>query len=387
MVRAPVVKPAHPGAPTVSDLAKYQAALDAAPNLSAASKDQYKQQLKRLTETVGHEVEWILANAKPAMRLLLDAERTDGKRMMDAPMTIKAMIDALVALLRHVPGLSERYPGARDAWDKLYSHASARANDRYENNEATERHRADFVPWPEILAKRDGLLARMHAVPGHMDSVVAALHTMIAPARSDYGDVRVYHPPLDPVPSKPSPNHVVWTTTGGQSINNNSIHTMHLVLDEFKTRLKKNSAHEADLPPDLVALLARSFAARPRRHLVVSPESGKPYANPGAYAKYVTRVFTALLGKHTTINSLRHSFSSQLDFNTLTPKQRREIADSLMHSPEMTHRYRYVNVSPSVPEVTCELVCKKKTTPAKKAATKAAAADLLARRMAEQSLI
>lgn len=131
----------------------------------------------------------------------------------------------------------------------------------------------------------------------------------------------------------------------------------------------KSVAHETDLPDDLVAVLVKSFEAHPRRFLILSPESGKPYIHASAYAQYVTRVFSSLLGKHTTVNSLRHSFSSQLDLNTLTPKQRKEIAEALMHSPEMTHRYRYVNVegastssststSTSIP-ARCQLVCTK----------------------------
>jgi hypothetical protein len=180
---------------------------------------------------------------------------------------------------------------------------------------------------------------------------------------------------------------------------------MHLVLDEFKTRKKKQGAHEVDLPADLVAVLAKSFEARPRKYLVLSPETGGPYVTASGYAQYVTRVFSAMLGSHTTINSLRHAFSSQLDLNTLTPKQRKEIADALMHSPEMTHRYRYANVEGSqtsadaVVGSKCELVCTKPKKPAaiavaagaKKSATKAeryrAATDLFDLRMRESGVI
>ena len=397
MPRPPVVIPAKPGAPPAADLAQYQAAFDDVPtsSISDASKAQYKNQLKRLTETIGHGVEWILSHGKAARRLLIDAKRTDGKRMLDEPMTLKAMIDALVALLRHVPGLGERYKGVREQWDELYRHTSDTSNERYENNQATEKSAANFVPWAEIVEKRDALIRRSPA--GSMDVVVAAMHTFIPPARADYNRVRVYRPPLDPPPPPLSeddenddekngksktkasarkpvvkgvevervPNYVVWTTTGGKQRN----HQMHLVLDEFKTRKKKKVAHEADLPADLVAVLAKSLEAEPRKWLVVSPENGEPYENADSYAKCVTRVFSRLLGRHTTVNSLRHAFSSQLDLNTLTPKQRREIADALMHSPEMTHRYRYANVegatssSTSVASATvgahCELVCTK----------------------------
>ena len=380
MTRPPVVIPVRPGAPPAADLGQYEAALDAAAKLSDASKTHYKMQLKRLTETTGHAVEWILANPKPAMRLLLDAKRTDGKRMLEVPMTIKAMIDSLVALLKHVPGLKERYPKAREAWDALYAHVCAQSDVRYENNEATEKGQENFVPWAEIVERRDELIGR--GDQPNMDAVVVAMHTMMPPARSDYGKLRVYRPPTDPVPAAESavlePNRIVWTAATRKAG-----HRMHLVLDEYKTRTKKKKAHEADLPDDLTALLVRSLQAQPRRYLVVRGD-GAPYESATAYAQLVTRVFSALTGKHTTINSLRHAYSSQLDFNVLTPKERREIADALMHSPEMTHRYRYINIEAAAPAVrvaaaapattaassgegkakttvgTCELVCRKK---------------------------
>jgi hypothetical protein len=354
--RPPVVIPARPGAPPAADLERYCGELDAVVDLSPASKSHYKLLLRRLTETTGRTVEWILANPKPAMRLLLEAKRTDGKRMMEVPMTIKAMIDALVALLKHAPGLKERYPDARGAWDALYKEVCARAEERYENNEASEKVQANFVPWPEILKRRDELIARASkAGPTSvlmMDAVVVAMHTMLPPARSDYGKLRVYRPPSDPVPSLESavePNRIVWTTS--RKAGGAPTHAMHMVLDEFKTRRKKKKAHEADLPAELVALLVRSLEAFPRRYLIHASDAADggtappgPYDNAGAYGQRLMRVFSALLGKHTTINSLRHAYSSNLDFNRLTPKERKEIAEAMMHSPEMTHRYRYVNV-------------------------------------------
>jgi hypothetical protein len=434
--RAPVVIAANAKEPA-SDLVEYQQKIDDIDpkKLSHASKTQYKAQLKRLTETVGKGVEWILGHGPEAKALLLAAKRTDGRAMLDAPMTLKAMIDPLVAMLKHVPGLKAKYPDVKSQWWELYKKAGDAANERYENNEATAKSVANFVPWTDILAKRDALIKRSHSAPAtSMDVVVAALHTFIPPARADYDRVRVYRPPRDPPPpplpasddddeepadgekaeeggdektgkkrtAKPPspppatatdpdpverfPNYVVWTKTG------RSDGTMHLVLDEFKTRKKQQAAHEADLPDELVAVLARSLEADPRKFLVVSPDNGEPFASANAYSKYVQRVFTRLIGRHTTVNSLRHAFSSQLDLNTLTPKQRKEIADALMHSPDMTHRYRWANVEgamsstpkavvasatstgsdeePKVTTVQCQLVCKKKVVSAAAAKTK-----------------
>ena len=94
--------------------------------------------------------------------------------------------------------------------------------------------------------------------------------------------------------------------------------------------------------------------------------SGEPFATNAAYAKYVARTLAiAFGGKPVTLNALRHSFSSSLDFNQLSPRDRKAIADALMHSPEMTHRYRYRFATPGAPpNAQCQLVCKKKSAPA-----------------------
>ena len=355
MVRPRLLVEPHPGAPPAADLERFCRALDAAPKLSDASKLQYKTMLRRLTDVLGHDVHWILANCSEAKALLLAVKRTDGKTMLEVPQTLKAMLMPVLAILRHVPDMATAFPGAHACWSDLNNDVvSPLADERYETNEPSERQVAAYVPWADILEKRDQLL---RSAPTSVAALLLSLYSMIPPARADYGRVRVYSPPSDPVPGVAIvPNHIVWTK---------SANTMHLVLDEFKTRSKKGGAHEADLPLELVAVIARSLLDTPRKWLVVPPLSlsGEPFATNAAYAKYVARTLAiAFGGKPVTLNALRHSFSSSLDFNQLSPRDRKAIADALMHSPEMTHRYRYRFATPGAPpNAQCQLVCKKKT--------------------------
>ena len=146
----------------------------------------------------------------------------------------------------------------------MYVHACDQADARYLNNEATEKGKANFVPWSEIVERRDEMIRRAPTGTGMMEVVIVAMHTMIPPARSDYGKLRVYRPPHDPEPRSDAavePNRIVWTTTNGA-------HNMHMVLNEYKTRNKKGVAYEADLPADLTTLLVRSLEAQPRKYLV-----------------------------------------------------------------------------------------------------------------------
>ena len=376
----PVIIPARPGAPPASDLAEYQAVLRAAPGLSAASKAQYCSQLSRLTSTVGRDVEWILGHPAEAQKLLLAAKRTDGLKMIEAPMTLKALIDSLVALLRHSAELRARFPDARASWDALYKTTTTSAGDRYETNTPTEKQKAAYVPWADVVAKSDAFLATSaRSSPGSMDRIITAAYTLIPPMRADLGRVRIYKVPGDPVPKDAAlvePNHIVWTPPSTQTATQTAkgskaskgTHGMRLVLRDFKTS-RQRGAHEADLPERLVDVIVRSLAAHPRQHLVVSPVTGKPYdgADANAYAKYVSRVFSTLLGRHVTINTLRHSFANSLDLNDVTPRELGHIADALMHSPAMTIRYRFKNVegaagssaSTSGASASCQLICKK----------------------------
>jgi hypothetical protein len=259
--------------------------------------------------------------------------------------------------------MADKWPDAYTCWSDFNSDVvNPLAEEKYETNEASERQIAAYVPWPDVVAKRDELL---RTAPTSAGALILSLHSMIPPARADYGSLRVYRPPGDPVPALGrSPNHVVWTGN-----------TMRIVLDEYKTRSKKGKAHESDLPPELVAVLTRSLRDRPRKWVVVSPQTGEPYDN-NAYAAYVARTLAvAFGGKPVTLNALRHSFSSSLDFNQLSPRDRKAIADAMMHSPEMTHRYRYrfATQPGGPPDAQCQLVCKKvAATP--KATAKVAAA-------------
>ena len=279
---APVVLPAHPGAPPASDLDKYQTQLRVAPGISAASNAQYCTQLARLTQTVGHGVEWMLGHPDEAEALLLSAKRTDGLEMIEAPMTLKALLDSLIALLKHSTELREKFPTARGDMNQLYERVTKAAGDRYENNQPTERQKAAYVTWADVVAKRDEFLATSaRSSPGSIDAVLIAVYTLLPPMRADLGRVRIYKVPGDPVPADASlvePNHLVWTLpspTPPSSEASGGTHSMRLVLSEYKTAAKKG-LHEADLPAPLVDVLVRSLSARPRQHLVVSAVTGRP---------------------------------------------------------------------------------------------------------------
>ena len=186
-----VVLPALPGAPPASDLDQYQTQLREAQGISAASKAQYCTQLARLTQTVGYGVEWMLGHPDESEALLLSAKRSDGLKMIEAPMTLKALLDSLVALLKHSPDLSAKFPTARDDWHELYTRVQKAAGDRYETNEPTEKQKSANVPWADVVTKRDAFLAKSaRDSPGSIDAVLIAAYTLIPPMRADLGNIR-----------------------------------------------------------------------------------------------------------------------------------------------------------------------------------------------------
>lgn len=307
-------------------------------DLSEVSKNNYKYRLDRLTTLTNKDVDWIINNCRKTLSILKDNNITE-------PQSVKAMINAILTLFKHTKGLRETKQKAYTCWIEHFKEINEKAQEKYEKIEASPRQIEAYVPWEEVLSKRDKLDKTSN------EYFILCLYTMLPPARADFNKVRIIKEnKVTEQLTKDYPNHLIIMSKG-----------MKLVYNEFKTKSKKLQQYEKILPDELVKVIKDSLKRQPREFLVISETTGEPYHKPNSFTQHVKRVLFKVFAKDMCINTLRHSFVNSVDMNTITPLEKEQLARDMMHSPNMFDRYRLsipAKDSKDGKAKLCEVVCK-----------------------------
>lgn len=309
--------------------------------LSETTLQNYENRLNLLQQESGLTVHYMLRHPEHAHAVIV------GKSG-DVPQTVRSYITAFLTLFRHDRKLRERHDVKYQAFKDLFRTVDKVVQDRYNSNAPTERQRDVYMPWSDVLAKRDALVvdatkkdkkdgAEDKNGANNIDRLIICLYTMIPPLRADFGNVRILtREPLgkDGKGGKDdalSGNYLVVRDT-----------YMRLVLNEFKSKSRRLPQYSKVLPAPLDAVIRASLIAHPRRHLLVSPRTNEPFLRDNTYVVYVHRVFERVLGKKVSISMMRHIFVNSLDFNTMTSGQKCQLAADMLHSTTTNDRYRLI---------------------------------------------
>jgi hypothetical protein len=84
--------------------------------------------------------------------------------------------------------------------------------------------------------------------------------------------------------------------------------------------------------------LLKSLESHDRKWLFVNTR-GEPYTHL-RYTEWTICVFKRLFGRPLTVALIRHSFINEIDFNNISIKEKKEIAESMGHTMETQDRYR-----------------------------------------------
>lgn len=302
-------------------------------DLADESKKNYRFRLTRLTVITGKDLDWVIDHCKDTFEIM-------KKNNIIEPQSVKAYINSILALFKYTKGLKEKKPKAHRCWFEFFKKVKAIADHKYETLQASEKQIKAYVPWQEIIKKRDEL------DKDTPDYLLLCLYTMIPPCRADLNMVKIYHDR----DGKDSENYMVVYKNGG----------IRLVYNEFKSKSRKLQKYQKNLPENLEQVVKRSLKLQPREYLIVSPRTRRPYCNVKSYTTYFDRILFRVFQKNVTINTLRHSFVNSIDFNKMTPLEKTAIAQDLMHSTDTMDRYR-LSVPSSQSETgkprVCEVVC------------------------------
>jgi len=252
----------------------------------------------------------------------------------EAPATQKSYIAAILAVFRHNEGLKDQQPQAYQDWYAAFQEINGAIDERYKNNEPSARQKEGYVPYDEIVAKRDAL------PDGSDDRLLLSLYTYLPPLRCDFNRLRIYdaEPAATAKDAAAAPaelNYIVLPrrAAGGANV-------ALLVLGEFKTRAHHAEPLRKELPEPLTEQLRLSVHARDR-DWVFTDRSGGPYSAT-SYTKWTGRALARLFGRPLTVSLIRHSFINTLDMNTLTVAEKEKIAHDMAHTVAMQDRYRLI---------------------------------------------
>lgn len=249
--------------------------------------------------------------------------------------THKTMITAILGAFRYNPELKDTHSKEHAKWADVFKKAKDVVEERYSQNKPTERQEAGYVPYADIIKARDAL------PKGDLARLLLGVYTYIHPMRCEYSRVRIYK---GRVPKEKEPNYIVLSAAG----------KARLILTHFKTR-KHHAPYDILLPSELVEDLTASLKAQPRDYLFVNSR-GEPYTSH-LYTKWTMRVFQGIFKRPLTVALIRHAFVNTIDFNTLSIKEKREIATSMGHTVETQDRYRLLFDDA---KSKCECVCESK---------------------------
>lgn len=245
---------------------------------------------------------------------------------------------AVLSLFRYNPDFKNEHIKDHEKWVKAFRAADEEVNERYETNEPTKRQVEGYVPYEEIVKVRDSL------PEGDIRRLLLDMYTHLRPMRCEYARIAIY---TKKAPEKPEANHIILNGKKAR-----------LILTHFKTR-KHHDAYDLELPQPLVKDLLKSLDETPREWLFVGTK-GEPYT-PTLYTQWTSRVFKSLFNKPLTVSLIRHAYINTIDFNTLSIKEKKEIATSMGHTVETQDRYRLI-FTDKEQECNCECATKSNKT-------------------------
>ena len=280
--------------------------------LSPKSKSSYTELVKAIQNRSNEPIEIVVENPKKYIPMF--------KKWYVKETTLKSQFTTILTLFKYNKTFKETHMAIYNEWLEAFTAAKTVVDNRYETNKPTERQEKGYVPYESIIKARDALPL------GHMHRLLLDMYTYLRPMRCEYARVAIYKTRAPADETKREPNYIVLTRGAAK-----------MRIEFFKTR-KHHDAFDIKLPKELYEDLKKSLDEKPRDWLFVNSE-GTPYTS-NLYTKWTMRVFASIFKRPMTVALIRHAYINTIDFNTLSIKDKKEIATSMGHTIETQDRYR-----------------------------------------------
>jgi hypothetical protein len=282
-----------------------------ATDLSDMTKASYVARIKQLESRFKKQIYLIIKDAKVSLDVLKAAYPTMS--------SLKMYLVLILSLFKHVPDLRNQLTDAHKIWSESFAELDKAIDTHLKKNKPSARQAAGYVPYKDIIAKRDTL------PKGSIERLLIGMYTYIYPLRSDFNMVSIYKT----MPNKPTANYILMGGSGCK-----------LVLNEYKTS-KRHGQFEKELPHALCDEINASLLKQPRAYLFVTID-GHPFDLPHSFTNFANRTFKKIFGKPLTISIIRHSFIMTLDFNKMTIEEKERIAAEMCHTAGEQDQYRLI---------------------------------------------
>lgn len=287
--------------------------------LSPKTINNYESGLRSLGAKADATIETILEHPQKYIPLF--------KSWFPKDTSYKVHLSFILGLFKYNTQLKIDFAKQLGIWSAAFKTADDNVNTRYESNAPTERQRAGFVPYDEIIKKRDEFAT------GSIERLLLGMYTHLRPMRCEYARVALYE--QDP-PEKAEPNYILLKSS-------------KIIINHFKTR-NHHDGYDMKLPKPLMDDLKESLNVRPRKWLFIN-NNDEPFS-PALFSSWTMRVFKRIFNKPLTVALIRHSYINTIDFNTLSVAEKKDIALSMGHTVGTQDRYRLIFSTPPPKEST-----------------------------------
>jgi integrase len=233
-------------------------------------------------------------------------------KIADKTLSARAkMVSTILAVIKYNVEAFENVTSIQSTWREYKAHINAELAKQKEDGLLTQREAQSFMAWSEIL--------RMASqVTDTWDKLLVSMYTLIPPARNDYCALAITY------------DEAILPKTGNYMIVRGDS-SIEMVLRHYKT-CKTYGVYKKLLPPCLVDIITTSLHQHPRPWLFPNRRHYDMPMTKNNMINWMKKRFLHIFNKAVTINTLRHSFITSINFNASTPAQLLGYAKDMHHS-------------------------------------------------------
>jgi hypothetical protein len=315
-------------------------------SLADSSKGAYEHRLHMLRGHIreagcDRPANWVLGHPDEVMSVIAHL----------APETKRAFASLIASCFSHDKYLAETRKADRALWSAVLSPLAKTCKNKYLDNVVSDKQKAAFVSWNDVLAGRDSLPENTP------ERLLLEMYTRVPPKRNDYSHVRIYKDtsaktrtvttdegntvrrgtfmPTE-AQKKEYPNYMILDEPAGDAGSN-----VTLYMHSYKTS-RPGQTYVQHLPAGLCAVIRSSLEKTPRGLLFVIKRSGIAFKDESTFGDWANRTLQNVFpGKKVTVNTLRHSFISSLKLDSMTARELGNTAKHLQHSLQTLMTYRF----------------------------------------------
>jgi hypothetical protein len=235
----------------------------------------------------------------------------------------KTIYIALVSVLKKECLIDSTLLEASAAYRAKMDSLNSSIKDAAENQELSETEKAKYLVWPEVMATMEKIRLAVDDLWSFQHYLICALYCMMPPVRLDYAMMKVVYEPQEDTDY----NYLVLSDKP------------YFVLNRYKTQ-KCYGAQVVALPPELCDVIYEWRSMVDDECLLLA-QNGSPMLE-WQLGQTITEMFKKHSGKAAGVNILRHSYISDQKKGEMALKASQVLAQSMMHSPQMSQLYRKI---------------------------------------------